>query len=108
MMCRCYATDSCFWCNHKFKLGMNRVPSAESSFKVFILSTVDCRKNIRRRGVVGRVPAFQPCGSGSIPGGVRNFNVCPGLGMYPLILILKMFISDEHIDDNFLEKNFVS
>ena len=34
---------------------------------------------IRRRGVVGRVPAFQPGGTGSIPGGVRNFNFCPGI-----------------------------
>ena len=30
--------------------------------------------------VVGRVPAFQPGGPGSIPGGVRNFNFCPGIG----------------------------
>ena len=28
---------------------------------------------IRRPGVVGRVPAFQP-------GGIRNFNFCPGIG----------------------------
>ena len=28
--------------------------------------------------MVGRVPAFQPGGLGSIPGGVRNFNFCPG------------------------------
>ena len=31
---------------------------------------------IRRRDVVGRVPAFQPDCLGSIPGGVRNFNLC--------------------------------
>ena len=35
---------------------------------------------IRRRGVVGRLPAFQPGGPGSIPGGVRNFNYYPGIG----------------------------
>ena len=35
---------------------------------------------IRRRGVVGWVPAFQPGGPGSIPGGDRNFNSYPGLG----------------------------
>ena len=35
---------------------------------------------ICRRGVVGRVPAFQPSGPGSIPGEVRNVNVCPGIG----------------------------
>ena len=34
---------------------------------------------IRRRGVVGRVPAFQPCNPGSIPGGVRNLNPYPGI-----------------------------
>ena len=27
---------------------------------------------IRRRGVVGRIPDFQPGGPGSIPGGARN------------------------------------
>ena len=32
------------------------------------------------RGVVGRVPAFQPGDPGSIPGGVRNFNFCSGIG----------------------------
>ena len=32
---------------------------------------------IRRRVAVGRVPAFQPGGPGSIPGGVRNFNFRP-------------------------------
>ena len=36
--------------------------------------------SIRRRGVVGRVPAFQSGDPGSIPGGVRNFNFCPGIG----------------------------
>ena len=35
---------------------------------------------IRRRGVVDRVPAFQPSAPGSIPGGDRNFNFCPGIG----------------------------
>ena len=34
---------------------------------------------IRRRGAVGRVPAFQTGGPGSIPGGVRNFNSYPGI-----------------------------
>ena len=33
---------------------------------------------VRRRGVVGRVSAFQPDGPGSIPGGVRNFNFYAG------------------------------
>ena len=36
--------------------------------------------SIRHCGIVGRVPAFQPSGPGSIPGGVRNFNSYPGIG----------------------------
>ena len=35
---------------------------------------------IRRSDVVGRVPAFQTGGPGSIPGGVRNFNSYPRIG----------------------------
>ena len=35
---------------------------------------------IRRRDVVGRVPAFKPGGPGSIPGGMSNFNSYPGIG----------------------------
>ena len=31
----------------------------------------------RHRGIVGRVPAFQLVGPGSIPRAVRNFNVYP-------------------------------
>ena len=31
--------------------------------------------NDSRRGVVGRVPAFQPSGPGYFPGWVRNFNI---------------------------------
>ena len=38
----------------------------------------------RRRGVDGRVLAFQPGGSGSIPGGIRNFSFYPGTGLCPL------------------------
>ena len=30
--------------------------------------------------MIGRVPALQPGGPGSIPGGVRNFNFYPGIG----------------------------
>ena len=30
--------------------------------------------------MVGKVPAFQPCGPGSILGGVTNFNFCLGTG----------------------------
>ena len=43
---------------------------------------------IRRRGVVGRVPAFQPGGPGSIPGRVRNFNFCPGIGYVSFVFVL--------------------
>ena len=35
---------------------------------------------VRSRDAVGRVPAFQPGASGSISGGIRNFNSILGLG----------------------------
>ena len=41
--------------------------------KLISWKLIDCR-----RSVVGRVPAFQPGGPGSIPGGVRNFNSYSG------------------------------
>ena len=44
--------------------------------------------SIRRRGVVGRVSAFQPGGPGSIPGVVRNFNFCPGIGCVSFVCVL--------------------
>ena len=47
----------------------------------------------RRRGVVGRVPAFQPGGPGSIPGGVRNFNFCPGIGCVSFVCVLSCVVS---------------
>ena len=40
------------------------------------------------RGVVGRVPAFQPDVTASIPGGVSNFHFCPGIGLCPLCSLL--------------------
>ena len=45
-----------------------------------------------RRGVVGRVPAFQPGGPGSIPGGVRNFKFCPGIGCVSFICVLSCVV----------------
>ena len=47
---------------------------------------------IRRRDVVGRVPAFQPGGPGSIPGGVRNFNFCPGIGCVSFLCVLSCVV----------------
>ena len=41
---------------------------------------------VRRRGLVGKVPAFQSGGSGTIPGGVRNFNLYPRTGCVPFVL----------------------
>ena len=38
-------------------------------------------KEIRRRSMVGRVPAIQLGGPGSIPGWVRNFYFYPGIGV---------------------------
>ena len=47
---------------------------------------------IRRRGVVGRVSAFQPGCPGSIPGGVRNFNFCPGIGCVSFVCVLSCVV----------------
>ena len=51
------------------------------------------RWSIRRRGVVGRVPAFQPGGPGSIPGRVRNFNSYPGNGCVSFVCVLPCAVS---------------
>ena len=49
-------------------------------------------KNIRRRGVLGRVPAFQPGGTGSIPGGVKNFNFWHGIGCVSYVCVLSCIV----------------
>ena len=65
--------------------GFCRILNCPNSFPEFYYSNTNLcilhfqNREIRRRGVVGRVPAFQPGGPGSIPGGVRNFNFCPGI-----------------------------
>ena len=46
---------------------------------------------IRRRGVVGRVPAFHPGGPGSILDGVRNFNSYPGIGCASFLFCLVLY-----------------
>ena len=38
--------------------------------------------------MVGRVPAFQPGGPGSIPGVVRDFHFYPGIGCVYFICVL--------------------
>ena len=48
---------------------------------------------IRRRDVVGRVPAVQPGGPGSIHSGVKNFNLCPGIGCVSFVCILTCVVS---------------
>ena len=48
------------------------------------LSIKICR--VRRRSVIGRVPASQPCDLGSIPGGIVNFNIYLGLRVCPLFV----------------------
>ena len=44
-------------------------------------------KHVRRRGMVGRVPTFQPGGQGSRPGGIRNFNFYPGTGCVSFVCV---------------------
>ena len=43
--------------------------------------------------MVGRVPAFQHGGPGSLPGGVRNFNFCPGIGCVSFVCVLSCVVS---------------
>ena len=42
--------------------------------------------------MIGRVPAFQPDGPGSIPGGVRNFNSYPGIGCVSFVCVLSCVV----------------
>ena len=51
---------------------------------------------VRLCGVVGRIPAFQLCAPGSIPGGVRDFNLYPGTGcvyFYLFCLVLSLAVA---------------
>ena len=47
---------------------------------------------IRRRGVVGRVAAFQPDGPCSIPGGISNFNFYPEIGCVSFVCVLSCVV----------------
>ena len=46
----------------------------------------------------GRVPAFQPSGPGSIPGGVRNFNSYPEIGCVSFVCLLSCAVSGGRSD----------
>ena len=48
---------------------------------------------ICRRGVVGRVPAFQSGGPGSIPGGSGILTSVLGLGVCPFSVFCTVFVS---------------
>ena len=50
-------------------------------------------QNIRRRGLVGRIPAFQAGYPGSIPGGVRYFNSYPGIRCVSFVGVLSCAVS---------------
>ena len=43
--------------------------------------------------MVDRIPAFQPGGLSSIPGGVRDFIIYPGTGCMPLVCVLSYTVS---------------
>ena len=63
---------------------------SQSSFKIFYVLSLQLISNIysifvRCRGVVGKNPAFQPGGPGSIPHGFRNFNFYSGTGRVPFV-----------------------
>ena len=48
---------------------------------------------VRLCGVVGRIPAFQLCAPGSIPGRVRDFNLYPGTGCVYFLFVLSCVVS---------------
>ena len=48
--------------------------------------------------MVGRVPAFQPGGPDSIPGGVKNFNFYLGTRYMPFFLVLSGVVSSDGPD----------
>ena len=50
--------------------------------------------SVRRHGVVGRIPAFLPDGSGSILGVVMYFNFYPGIEFVSLVSVLSCVVSD--------------
>ena len=43
-------------------------------------------------GELPLVPAFLPGGLGSIPGRVRNFNFCPGIGCVYFVCVLSCLV----------------
>ena len=67
----------------------------ETLWNILYISLQQLYLNIRRRGVVGRVPAFQPGAPGSIPGGVRNLISVLGLGVCPLSVFCPVLSSAE-------------
>ena len=46
--------------------------------------------------MVGRVPCLptRRDGPGSIPGGIKNFNFCPGIGCVSFVCVLSCVVSD--------------
>ena len=61
------------------------------TFKIFHVLSLQLISSIYSifvhcRAVVGKIPAFQSGGPGSIPDGVRNFNFYSGTGCLPFVL----------------------
>ena len=53
---------------------------------------------VRRRGMVGRVPAFERSGPSSVLDRVRNFNLSPRTACVSLICVLSCVVSSEGSD----------
>ena len=53
---------------------------------------------VKHRDVVGRIPAFQTGGPGSIPGDNRNFNLYYGTGCVSFVFVLSCGVSGESPD----------
>ena len=87
--CECYVCMDVFWTEWRHELWMPIAKyflwSFKWTFKVFYVLSLQLIYNIyskfvRCRGVVGKIPAFQPGGPGLIPDWVKNFNFYSGSG----------------------------
>ena len=67
-------------------------PMRREHVEIYILKCIK-KLIIRPRGVFDKVAALEPGGPGSIPGGVRNFNFCPGIGRVSFVCVLSYVVS---------------
>ena len=81
----------------KFFYVLFQNPMLREHVEIYILKLIKILI-IRHRGVFDKVPAFEPGSPGSIPGGVRNFNFCPGIGYVSFVCVLSYVVSSRGPD----------